>query len=332
MKSRKKKRRQRKLILTLILLIIAIILIILLIRTVKKSDSKSNTSGESSMESLSSTETTEISDTLSGTEESENSDVKEMLTLTDEEVHTGDLILVNSEHAYDFDANESTIDLVNIRDTQSFYYQVSHTDIMLANRIMSSLDDMISDCDEAMGTSYTGVSSAYRSKEYQQNVWDEIEETYGDDYTKSHVAVPGYSEHHTGLSLDMGIFYEDGSEDSFSESENAQWMKENSWQYGFVRRYAEDKVDITGIGNEAWHFRYVGVPHAYYMYKNNLCLEEYLEYLEDNTSTENPLNVQVDDQSWNIWYTSDKEIEKPEGDYTISGNNTDGYIITEVIS
>jgi hypothetical protein len=107
---------------------------------------------------------------------------------------------------------------------------------------------------------------------------EEITAAYGEDYAKKYVASPGYSEHHTGLAVDVGIFYPDGSQGSFSESQNAVWMRNNCQHFGFVRRYAEDKTAITGISNEAWHFRYVGMPHAFYMTAHNLCLEEYIDF------------------------------------------------------
>ena len=57
------------------------------------------------------------------------------------------------------------------------------------------------------------------------------------------------------------------------------WLTENAWRYGFILRYPPEKADVTGIGYESWHFRYVGIPHAWYMQENNLCLEEYLDLL-----------------------------------------------------
>ena len=251
-----------------------------------------------------------------------------MISLTESMIHTGDLILVNSSYAYDFEANESTIDLVNIRDAQSFYYQVEKTEYEVAGRMLPSLDQMISACDAAMGTSETGIVSAYRSYDYQQNVWNTTAEQSGEDYARAYVATPGYSEHHTGLAVDIGIFYSDGSQGSFSESQNAVWMDEHSSEYGFIRRYAEDKVSITGISNEKWHFRYVGLPHAVYMKQNNLCLEEYLEYLRNQTNSENPLTISTSAGNYSVWYTTETSIPKPTGDYMVSGDNIAGYIIT----
>ena len=253
-----------------------------------------------------------------------------MITFSEEQLHKGNLILVSKDYAYDFDAN-SDMDLVRIVDAQSFSYPVEKEEYQLSAKLIPQLDAMIRDCNEAMGTDYTSVSSAYRSKEYQQGVWDEYEELYGENYVKSYVAVPGFSEHHTGLALDLGIIYSDGSPGTFSESENAEWMAKNSYRYGFVRRYAEDKVEITGISNEAWHFRYVGQPHAAYMYEKNLCLEEYLEYLREHTSPENPLVYTAGPQTYSVFFTPEKEIVEPEGNYTVSGDNARGYVVTGVV-
>ena len=250
-----------------------------------------------------------------------------VLTFSEEQSHTGDLILVSKEWPYDFEANAG-LQLVRILDAQTYSYPVSKEEFTLAAEIMPDLDAMIRACDEAMGTEYTSVSSAYRSKEYQENVRAEYKELYGEEYVQKYVAEPGKSEHHTGLALDMGIIYEDGSEGTFSESDNAAWMAENAYRYGFVRRYAEDKTEITGISNEAWHFRYVGRPHAAYMHKYNLCLEEYLDFLAKETWPEAPLAISEGGRNWKVFHTSLKTIPEPEGNYTVSGDNKGGCIVT----
>lgn len=250
-----------------------------------------------------------------------------VLSFSEEQLHTGDLILVNAEYGYDFDANAG-VDIVKIRDAQGFPYPLSKEEFAAARKVMPYLDAMIRDCNDAMGTEYTSISSAWRSKEYQQGVWDEMQELYGENYARKYVAVPGYSEHHTGLAVDLGIIYSDGSEGSFSESENAVWMAENSWRYGFVRRYAEDKQAITGISNEAWHFRYTGLPHAAYMHEHNLCLEEYLDLLKNETSPDSPLTAGADGKTWKIFYTAEREIPAPNGETAVSGDNRGGYIVT----
>lgn len=86
-------------------------------------------------------------------------------------------------------------------------------------------------------------------------------------------AYPGYSEHQLGLAVDI-----DSSDTQSCSNESVwNWMKRNCQNYGFIWRYPGVKSDITGISNEDWHFRYVGVEAATYIMENQLCLEEYLQ-------------------------------------------------------
>ena len=94
------------------------------------------------------------------------------------------------------------------------------------------------------------------------------------------VQYPGASEHQSGLAIDVinkaGIG-KNFTNDAFAPSKEGKWLAENCWDYGFVIRYPEDKVEITGIKYESWHLRYVGVQVAQYMRDHNLCLEEFTE-------------------------------------------------------
>ena len=86
-------------------------------------------------------------------------------------------------------------------------------------------------------------------------------------------AYPGYSEHQLGLAIDVGT----SNSETCSKDRVWSWLKEHCAEYGFIWRYSEEKSAITGIANEPWHFRYVGVEAATYIMENNLCLEEYME-------------------------------------------------------
>ena len=317
-----RKRKQRNRMLALMLTAIFILLVILLLVNRKKARENDEKQGRQSGDVV------VLEDAKDEKSTAEAEPEIRTVTFTEEQMHAGDLILVSSRYPYDFAAHENTMELTSIREAQSFYYQLEKEDFQVAGRIMPALDEIVAACDAAVGTKQTGIASAYRSLEYQQSVWDEIAELNGQEYAENFVAAPGYSEHHTGLAVDMSIFYEDGSEGSFSESENAVWMNDNAYLYGFIRRYAENKVEITGISNEAWHFRYVGIPHATYMSANDLCLEEYIDYLRAETSAASPLTVNCDDGTYDIFFTAESTIEEPQGDYTVSGNNVDGYIIT----
>ena len=125
------------------------------------------------------------------------------------------------------------------------------------------------------------VREGYRSHEDQQMIMDERirryeEEGCGEEEARrlaeEWVAVPGTSEHELGIAVDVNA-------DTSSSSSDAVygWLEENSWRYGFILRYPEDKVEITGISSEPWHFRYVGREAARAIHESGLCLEEYLE-------------------------------------------------------
>ncbi len=328
---RRRKRRQA-LILRGILFAAALLIligIIVIARNIRRRDASDNAT-ESQVNSVVSEE---VIDTTAETaedvpEESENS--MQTLSLSELQMHSGDLILVNPTYSYDFNANAETVNLVNILERQTVSYAVDKEEFQLSAHVIPHLDAMIQACTEAIGYGDTSISSAYRSLEYQQNVWNETEANYGTDYANQYVSAPGYSEHHTGLAVDLGITNSDGLAGSFSESNNAVWMDQHSWEYGFVRRFREDKVEVTGISNESWHFRYVGYPHAKYMYEQNLALEEYIDYLRNETSQENPLVITGNEQTWSIFFTTASEIQVPEGEYEVSGNNVDGFIITAV--
>ena len=93
------------------------------------------------------------------------------------------------------------------------------------------------------------------------------------------VAEAGCSEHHLGLAFDLNV---PGAK-TFSSTKQYKWLKEHCWDYGFIIRYTKEKQEITGFNPEAWHIRYVGKNHALYMKEHDLCLEEYIQGIENGT-------------------------------------------------
>lgn len=125
------------------------------------------------------------------------------------------------------------------------------------------------------------LTSAYRSIEYQDTLWNarlEEDPEYGQNPFAEPVKVmPGrMSEHTTGLALDLLSENCEQADASYAQTPEAQWLEENAHRFGFILRYPEDKQHITGVIFEPWHYRYVGVDAAAQMYEQNLCLEEYL--------------------------------------------------------
>jgi D-alanyl-D-alanine carboxypeptidase len=122
------------------------------------------------------------------------------------------------------------------------------------------------------------INSAYRSYQDQEDTSNYYLELYGQTYVDRYVAKPGFSEHQTGLSFDIGS----RSSNVFANSDEYKWMLENAYKYGFILRYSDSNSNITGFRGEKWHFRYVGDKIAKYIYENDITLEEYFVMFLDN--------------------------------------------------
>ena len=128
-------------------------------------------------------------------------------------------------------------------------------------------------------------SSAYRNEAQQKGIWQNYVQRYMDAgydqaqanaMTAAYVAVPGTSEHHTGLAVDIvGHDYYYAGHPGSTMAVQA-WLKDHCWEYGFILRYTKEKEAITGFAAETWHFRYVGTEVSMDMKDSGLCLEEYL--------------------------------------------------------
>ena len=116
--------------------------------------------------------------------------------------------------------------------------------------------------------------SSYRSYDYQVDLYNNYVESDGKEAADTYSARAGYSEHQTGLAVDVynGVV----PYTSFEETKEFTWMQENAYKYGFILRFPKDKTNITGYQYESWHYRYVGKKVAKEIYNNNLTLEEYL--------------------------------------------------------
>ena len=174
------------------------------------------------------------------------------------------------------------------------------------------------------------ISSGHRTIADQTKLYED--ESNDEDL----IALPGYSEHHTGYAVDLKIWTSDGKTIDMRENEQ-EWLAAHCAEYGFVVRYDGSKYEITGILDETWHYRYVGVPHATYMMENGLCLEEYLELLRTNYAYPNePLAFTAGEDDYLVYYVeasadSTTLVSVPPesvGTYEISGDNMNGFIVT----
>jgi D-alanyl-D-alanine carboxypeptidase len=150
-------------------------------------------------------------------------------------------------------------------------------------RIAEYVTDMISDAKKA-GVSLL-ICSSYRSVSRQQELFDDEVKKYvsagrsmDEALTEAAygVAVPGHSEHSTGLALDIVTPEYQILDSGFEETDAFRWLSENAYKYGFILRYPKDKTHITKIKYEPWHYRFVGVENAERIKNEGICLEEFI--------------------------------------------------------
>ena len=240
------------------------------------------------------------------------------------DVHRGNLILINYEYNYDIpEAN----DFVLIAEEMTTSYKVTGAYMLLSTAIIGSLNDMMDAFYEETERDNITIRSAFRDYASQQEILNYYISIYGQVGALRWASAPGHSEHHAGIAFDFGVD-DNGVLRAFTNTGVNAWFAQNSWKYGFTLRYPDGKTDITGVANEPWHFRYVGLPHAQIMYENDWCLEEYIEILMEYTQDE-PFHFPQDDTTYEIFYAADTEIKIPfDCEYEVSGNNIEGFIVT----
>lgn len=152
------------------------------------------------------------------------------------------------------------------------------------SRAINCLNNMINDMKKQKITNIW-VQSSYRSVAEQRKIYNDKVEYYKNQgktneeakiLTEKVINKPGYSEHNLGLAVDFNYVNND-----FENTKAFKWLKENAENYGFIFRYPKEKESITKVTYEPWHWRYIGKENAKEMNRLGLCLEEYIEYLNE---------------------------------------------------
>lgn len=183
------------------------------------------------------------------------------------DLHIESLLLVNKENGVLKGYTPENLAVPNIR----FNKSADEEERMVSDIIIKPLEKMFSEASKE-GITLLG-NSGYRSYERQKQVYYGRIKSEGIEAAKSYVAKPGYSEHQTGLAMDItneGKYFVKGTVE-------ADWLQENCYKYGFIIRYPEGKKHITGFEYEPWHVRYVGNEVAEKIHNEKLTLEEYIE-------------------------------------------------------
>ncbi len=237
-------------------------------------------------------------------------------------VHTGHLILVNRDHPYREGSPYKTLAPVD----------TTNNNVLLERRFAAVYEKLM---DELCAHGQITAVSGWRSEREQEQIYSESLLKNGSDFTAKYVALPGHSEHQTGLAVDLALNQPDIDfiRPYFPYTGVCGAFREMAGRFGFIERYPEGKEKITGIACEPWHFRYVGAPHAMIMEQMGDTLEEYHARIRQISYGHNSLEYDFGSSQIDVSYLpADKEIVTfdIEGDtpYSVSGNNMDGFVVT----
>jgi len=268
------------------------------------------------------------------------------VTVENTDIHRGELILVNYQYPY---PEADTVAVRDVYGNKNPYYKLASTNIALTDVTLQAFNAMTERFYADTGVDDMIVNSGYRNVPSQQKIYDDRVASQGKEMADLYVATPGYSEHHTGMAMDLSFYTDEGATVSIENHEFGSWLHEHCVEYGFVLRYPSNKVDITKIGYEFWHYRYVGHPHAEIMTEKELCLEEYIDFIKEYSTDQKLLWIQpggvmadvsstaLPGEGCLVYYVpasagETTDIQVPRGNVfeniRISGNNTDGFIVT----
>ncbi|MDB2074240.1 M15 family metallopeptidase [Clostridium paraputrificum] len=216
--------------------------------------------------------------------------------------YTNNMWLVNNDNKLDYNNN---LNLVEFRDTG----------FLINREVVEPLESLLKASKEYTEDKLL-IMSTYRDKNEQEDLYKE---------DSSLAAKVGYSEHETGLALDL--YVHTLAQKNFIKSQVGKWVNSNAHKYGFITRYPFLGKSKTGFNYEPWHIRYVGLPHSNIIYNNRLTLEEYYHLYEKDKSYKCGEYIISYQSSQNNSLDIPKEYKNIE----ISKDNKGGYIITSKI-
>ena len=244
------------------------------------------------------------------------------LKLKKNTIYRGDLILVNSTYAY-HEINEYSNNSVSVGDN-----------IFLNNNVAIALAKIMLAINAFDKISFV---SGLRSNVEQSEIYNKSLLENGEDFTKKYVALPNHSEHQTGMAIDLGVKKEniDFLCPQFLDTGICKEFLNNCHNYGFIRRYPQDKEMITLIAYEPWHFRYVGYPHSSIIKKLKITLEEYHNLIQKYSYNANNYIYKSCNLIFEIGYLKASDLAYTQIDvenkdcFSISGDNQNGFIVTK---
>ena len=178
----------------------------------------------------------------------------------------GNLILVNKFNY--LSENYNPEDLVNMG------LQYAFSSKKIKEEVYASFKGLVKDA-KKVGLTIV-ANSSFRTYDYQENLYNKYKNNNGKEYADNYAARAGYSEHQTGLAIDVSTL--NSTMDNFEETEEFLWLQNHAHEYGFILRYPKDKEFITGYNYESWHYRYVGEKVAKEIKELGITYDEYYAY------------------------------------------------------
>lgn len=263
------------------------------------------------------------------------------------DIGRGQFVLVNYNHLYSHTGDaEQLVKPV----AKSKELLLAKSDLALLNEVNSALQAFAEGFYEATGGDRLLVTSAFRTEQYQRELYDDYVKQHGEEMARIYVADPGASEHHTGLAVDLSTMSKDGLRIPLIEHEKFDWVTSHCADYGFILRYPVGSEDTTRVAYEPWHFRYLGRVHAHAVSALDMVYEEYIEHLKVYTVESGVLHLDITESGENVSVANIGSLPNSgfiiyfvpasENDetaipvligceyYEVSGNNEDGFIVT----
>lgn len=251
---------------------------------------------------------------------------------TPADIGKGDLLLINTANLYKFTEEDMLDKIYKV----SPYFEVNDSGFELKFSTVAQLKLLAEGFyNEVSGSHKLLIMDAYRTFD-KQNGYHE---------SNPNGAVPaGASDYHSGATVNLKSWdTQNGKVQALSSENGSGWLKQHAYEYGFIFRSPASKESIVGF-NIDWQIRYVGVPHAEYMFINNLCLEEYLAKVQTehrfsaDGSTHLTLEC-IDGNTYHVYYvegTTEEGVQinvpvPSNRRYTISGDNVTGFIVTVTV-
>lgn len=263
------------------------------------------------------------------------------------DIGRGQYLLVNYNHSF---AHTGEVEQLVKPVQKSKELLLAKSELALLSEVNTALQAFAEGFYEATGGDRLLVTSAFRTEQYQRELYDDYVKQHGIEMARIYVADPGSSEHHTGLAVDLSTMSKDGQRIPLIEHTNFDWVTAHCADYGFILRYPVGSEQTTRVAYEPWHFRYIGRVHAHTVNALDMVYEEYIEHLKVYTIESGVLHVSftesgadvsvasidaLPDSGSIIYFVPASENDETAipvptgcGYYEVSGNNEDGFIVT----